>query len=309
MNFNTKGALNMAITREQIHQVANQLAEQGIKPTQTNVREALGGGSFTTIAEALREWRAEQETVEQLQAVVIPADISERSNILIAQLWETAQTIANERLAKEREGLAHKEALLIADNDEMQRIVETLESEQNELTIQLDELNEQGKQYAEKLAQSEQQNAQQAEQIRLLETRLNAQQSRADELAEQGKQQAEKISQLTTHNATLTAEKTAQADTIERLKNELTNEQGDTKTEQQKAEKHRADLSELNSNLANLQGQNKTLAEQLTKAETQVQAQAEKIEKLTAELATAKANKTKSSNKTKPQELKEGVVV
>ena len=124
----------MAITTEQIHATANQLASEGIKPTQTNVRERLGGGSFTTIAEALRSWRAEQETVAELQAVVIPQDINDRTQVLVAQVWETAQSLANDRLSKEREALAHKEALLVADNDEMQKIVAMLEIEQAELT-------------------------------------------------------------------------------------------------------------------------------------------------------------------------------
>ena len=143
----------MAITTEQIHQTANKLAEQGIKPTQTNVREALGGGSFTTIAEALRTWRQEQETVTQLQAVVIPQDITDRTQTLTAQIWETAQALANERLAKEREALAHKEALLIGENDEMQKVVATLESEQGELLAQLDEMNNKNTAQAEQLEQ------------------------------------------------------------------------------------------------------------------------------------------------------------
>ncbi|NYM64138.1 DNA-binding protein, partial [Salmonella enterica] len=78
--------------------------------------------------EALRTWRQEQETVTQLQAVVIPQDITDRTQTLTAQIWETAQAIANERLAKEREALAHKEALLIGENDEMQKVVATLEN-------------------------------------------------------------------------------------------------------------------------------------------------------------------------------------
>lgn len=37
----------MAITIQQIHATADQLQEQGIKPTLAEVRKILGGGSFT----------------------------------------------------------------------------------------------------------------------------------------------------------------------------------------------------------------------------------------------------------------------
>ncbi|TGP43006.1 hypothetical protein EN873_44785, partial [bacterium M00.F.Ca.ET.230.01.1.1] len=130
----------MAITREQILETASKLAEQGIKPTQTNVRESLGGGSFTTISEVLREWRQDQDQTAQLQQVVIPSDITDRTQVLIAQVWETAQTLANDRLVKEREALEHKEALINAEIDEANKIIETLENEQAELTAQLDTL-------------------------------------------------------------------------------------------------------------------------------------------------------------------------
>ena len=42
---------------------------------------------------------------------------------------------------KEREALEHKEALINAEIDESNKIIETLENEQSELTTQLDTLN------------------------------------------------------------------------------------------------------------------------------------------------------------------------
>ena len=44
----------MALTIQQVHNTADQLQEQGIKPTLAEVRKALGGGSFTTISEAMK---------------------------------------------------------------------------------------------------------------------------------------------------------------------------------------------------------------------------------------------------------------
>lgn len=279
----------MAITTEQIHQTADKLAEQGIKPTQTNVREALGGGSFTTIAEALRTWRQEQETVTQLQAVVIPQDITDRTQTLTAQIWETAQALANERLAKEREALAHKEALLIGENDEMQKVVATLESEQGELLAQLDEMNNKNTAQAEQLEQEADNNRRQLEQIKQLEIQLKAQQGRVDDLAERlekqtnlNHQQAEKIERLTADLAAAQGENIHNIENIELLGNEI-------------GEK-RKEIGELGNKIANLeinlaswQGKANIFEQQLTKAEALTSSQAEKIEKLTADLATAKA--------------------
>lgn len=279
----------MAITTEQIHQTADKLAEQGIKPTQTNVREALGGGSFTTIAEALRTWRQEQETVTQLQAVVIPQDITDRTQTLTAQIWETAQQLANERLAKEREALAHKEALLIGENDEMQKVVATLESEQGELLAQLDEMNNKNTAQAEQLEQEADNNRRQLEQIKQLEIQLKAQQGRADDLAERlekqtnlNHQQAEKIERLTADLATAQGENTHNIENIELLGNEIgekRNEIGELGNK----------IANLEINLASWQGKANIFEQQLTKAEALTQQQANKIEKLTADLATAKA--------------------
>ena len=292
----------MAITTEQIHAIADQLAQQGIKPTQTNVREALGGGSFTTIAEALRTWRQEQETVTQLQAVVIPQDITDRTQTLTAQIWETAQQLANERLAKEREALEHKEALMTAEVEEAQQIVKTIEAEQAELTAQLDELTNKATAGAEQLEQEQDNNRRQAEQIKQLETQLKAQQERADDLAKRLDQQADIIAQLTADKAKAEATATSQAEQLEQLRAERNKAQAEVKQEQAKTETHLKDLADLSGNFANIKGQNKTLSDQLTKAEALTQQQADKIEKLTAELATAKATAPKPSRATKAKQ-------
>ena len=254
----------MAITTEQIHATADQLAQQGIKPTQTNVREALGGGSFTTIAEALRTWRQEQETVTQLQAVVIPQDITDRTQTLTAQIWETAQAIANERLAKEREALAHKEALLIGENDEMQKVVATLENEQAELTNQLDTLNNDNSLLNTK--NNELENL-----TNSLKTQLQAEKDRADQLQAKLDEQNAKIERLTADLATAQANANQATETA--------------KEHAQRADKATAELQNTHIENAKLIGTADTLKEQLTKYEALTATQAEKITSLSAQLA------------------------
>ena len=88
----------MAITTQQIHAIADQLHEQGIKPTLAEVRKALGGGSFTTISEAMKSWRQDNQQEEQLRQVELPSGITERLQTLGADVWQTAVDIANDRL-------------------------------------------------------------------------------------------------------------------------------------------------------------------------------------------------------------------
>ena len=49
----------MAISKEQIFAVADELDAAGQNPTLANVRKQLGSGSFTTISEAMNEWRTQ----------------------------------------------------------------------------------------------------------------------------------------------------------------------------------------------------------------------------------------------------------
>ena len=130
----------MAITTQQIHAIADQLHEQGIKPTLAEVRKALGGGSFTTISEAMKSWRQDNQEEEQLRQVELPSGITERLQALGADMWQTAIDIANDRLVKEREALESIKAKAQAETDEAQEAVKTLESEQADLLVQLDEV-------------------------------------------------------------------------------------------------------------------------------------------------------------------------
>jgi chromosome segregation ATPase len=130
----------MAITTQQIHAIADQLHEQGIKPTLAEVRKALGGGSFTTISEAMKSWRQDNQQEEQLRQVELPSGITERLQTLGADVWQTAVDIANDRLVKDREALESIKAKAQAETDEAQEAVKTLESEQADLLVQLDEV-------------------------------------------------------------------------------------------------------------------------------------------------------------------------
>ena len=132
----------MALTTQQIHAVADQLQADGIKPTLAEVRKALGGGSFTTISDAMQSWREEHREEQQLQQIELPSNINDRLQSLGADVWQTAIDIANDRLAKERDALEVIKAKAQQDVDEYAESVKLLEDENKDLLQELDKESE-----------------------------------------------------------------------------------------------------------------------------------------------------------------------
>ncbi len=91
----------MAITRESIWAAAEQLAAEGVRPTQAVIRERLGGGSFTTISAAMAEWHARQ-TQKTAPADPVPDKLSEAATELAAVTWRIAQELADAQLQARR---------------------------------------------------------------------------------------------------------------------------------------------------------------------------------------------------------------
>lgn len=95
----------MAITREHIFAAATELADNGAAATLAAVRKAVGGGSYTTISEALKEWRIlHQQATAPLQERA-PQALSDRLAGVINDTWTIALEMANERLNTERAAL------------------------------------------------------------------------------------------------------------------------------------------------------------------------------------------------------------
>jgi len=123
-----------------IHAIADRLAEAGLRPTLAAVRKELGGGSFTTISEAMKSWRETQQEEHALGEVQVPETVSERLGQLQAALWQAAVGEAERRLATERDALAQAKEEASAAVSEAQEAVETLEAEAQERESQIQQL-------------------------------------------------------------------------------------------------------------------------------------------------------------------------
>jgi len=136
-------------TKQDIFDTADQLLADGKNPTLANVREALGGGSFTTISEAMKEWKAKQAVESQTIKEPAPEAITSRVGELSAEIWAVAQEMASARLATEREALensrrdmeaSQKEAIDLAD--QLSIDLETVQAEHDKMVEDVKGANE-----------------------------------------------------------------------------------------------------------------------------------------------------------------------
>ena len=269
----------MALTTEQIHQTAQELTEKGINPTLANVRSALGGGSFTTIGEALKTWKQAQKDNEKIKQVDIAPQIKDKADLLIGELWQNALDLADERLKLEREALAVAQQQADAKVAEMAEALAQVEAEQIQLNAQLDELTQSNDTYKHLTNDWSQKYAQLESKYQILETthteqgkQLTANNAQLEELKQQYSQAQKDNAVLTGELATSKATASHQLSEIERLKADLSK----TTTKSEKS-------------LETAQNEQNRLKNELTKAtETataQNKAQSDEISQLKADKA------------------------
>lgn len=122
----------MAITKDQIFAAANELDAAGQNPTLAAVRKVVGGGSFTTISEAMSEWRASKTAQAAPMREPAPQAVTDKLAELGADLWGVALEMANTRLAAEREALEGVRVEMEAARQEAAELAD-------QLTVELDE--------------------------------------------------------------------------------------------------------------------------------------------------------------------------
>lgn len=166
----------MAITTDSIYQAADAIAERGERPTLAAVRQELGGGSFTTIGEALKAWKAQQTSAHELAQVELPDALDQQARQLFGQLWKAATLEAENRLSAERTALAEAQEAAASEAQEAAEAVRTLEAEAEQAAQQIVALEKQLVELERVARDAEQKAAAQqaaaAEKINGLEARL-----------------------------------------------------------------------------------------------------------------------------------------
>ncbi|MBY9083388.1 DNA-binding protein, partial [Paenibacillus sp. HN-1] len=94
-----------ALTKEEIFAAADAIAREGRQPRVADVHKALGRGSYTTITDAMRDWREVNKPAASTAPESAPEAISGRLTALGDELWALARQTAQAELQKEREAL------------------------------------------------------------------------------------------------------------------------------------------------------------------------------------------------------------
>ena len=119
----------MAITRDQIFAVADEIDAAGQNATLAAVRKALGGGSFTTISEGMTEWKVRKAARQTPLREPAPSMVAERLTELGTEIWSAALELANGRLDSEREALEAARLQLESDKAEAAELADQVTAE------------------------------------------------------------------------------------------------------------------------------------------------------------------------------------
>ncbi|WML92517.1 DNA-binding protein (plasmid) [Thiothrix lacustris] len=243
----------MALTKDQILQAADQLAAAGETPTLAAVRKSVGGGSYTTINEALKEWKAKQHSTNTPIREPAPAAVATRLEELGADIWAVALELANTRLTSEREALEATRVQL-----------ETAQQEATELADQLNvELEALQANYKEAMSDLQEARAH-LNQANLEKVTLTRQLATTEARAEETTKRADDLrAELQHAHAENTAQRQRHADEIQRLNERLTQAQTEREQAQQAASSTREDAAGLRGELEALRVQNAALLETL----------------------------------------------
>jgi DNA repair exonuclease SbcCD ATPase subunit len=129
----------MAITPEQIIETAEALVERGASPTLAAVRQELGGGSFTTISEALRSWRERRQASQaRAESVQVPARVQEALAEAGKLVWTEATRQHAAQLAAEREALDVERGRFEAERREAVELADQVSRDLDQVRIERD---------------------------------------------------------------------------------------------------------------------------------------------------------------------------
>ncbi|ART61692.1 DNA-binding protein [Kushneria marisflavi] len=120
---------------EDVQRAIETLIQRGDVPSVQRIREVLGTGSFTTISDHLREWRARRE---ENRDVPLPQAIPERLHDALAGLWQQAQEEAGEALSFYRQQSDEQVEQAQEETRQAQRRVEDTEQRLAALSERLD---------------------------------------------------------------------------------------------------------------------------------------------------------------------------
>lgn len=183
---------------EDVQRAIDALLAKGEAPSVHKVREVLGTGSFTTISEHLREWRARREENRDLPP---PRGMPEALQELAESLWEKAQASANESLAHYRQEAEGRVETAREEAGETARRAEDAEQRESALAAHLARTEQRLEEQSGELARRESERDALAEREAKLATRQARLESQLASLQQEHERQAREQQQALTEQA------------------------------------------------------------------------------------------------------------
>ena len=133
----------MTSTASRIFELADELDAAGQNPTLAVIRKALGGGSYTTISQAMNEWRAKKAARDTPIRELAPQSITELLEQFGMEVWAQALQLADGRLSAEREALEQARQQLEAQRHEAAELADQVSAELEAARQEVSTLSEQ----------------------------------------------------------------------------------------------------------------------------------------------------------------------
>jgi chromosome segregation ATPase len=163
-------AIERIVTDETVFEIADQLTANGEKVTNRAVWSAIGGGSMTTISQALRRWKERQvlQITQPIERTPLPASLVDVLHNAATQLWEAAQAETKSELEQLAQATNARIAEAQSERDdtlaELQTTAEELEQVKAERDAAQVEIDSKAQQLATRTAE-----------LATLQTELNTQ--------------------------------------------------------------------------------------------------------------------------------------
>jgi len=162
--------IERVVTDDMIFEVADRLAANGEKVTNRAIWSAIGGGSMTTISQALRRWKESQvlQVAQPVERAPLPTAIIDVLHGAAAQLWDAALAETKSELDQLAQATNARVAEAQAERDDTLAELQTTAEELEQVKAERDSALTDADDKAQQLATG-------ATEIARLQTELNAQ--------------------------------------------------------------------------------------------------------------------------------------
>ena len=163
-------AIERIVTDETVFEIADQLTANGEKVTNRAVWSAIGGGSMTTISQALRRWKERQvlQITQPIERTPLPASLVDVLHNAATQLWEAALAETKSELEQLAQATNARIAEAQSERDDTLAELQTTAEELEQVKAERDAAQAESDSKAQQLANR-------TAELATLQTELNAQ--------------------------------------------------------------------------------------------------------------------------------------